>query len=217
MRVSSAILAVVLSAERGVHSFAPPSAVRNLNKAVHVAPGTASLLAGSMVADDVESSDVSVDVDAAARLAYSEWCEAYSKTPSDERFASFKDNYEQLSAANVAAAKKARDEGTERPADLKLNEFADMTVEEYMALQDGGATEAGEEQPKGALETAMEATMAQADASRSLAEAAEALEAEEQVSRVPIAVGLAHGDEDDPGSQVRRGGFLILISLFQIS
>ena len=36
----------------------------------------------------------------------------------------------------VAAAKKARDEGTERPADLKLNEFADMIVDKLTVLAD---------------------------------------------------------------------------------
>ena len=221
MRVSSAILAAVLSAAvRDVRSFAPPNnncaGVRgnnNLNNKVASAsaPATAttagllngstsssgssanSVLSVSMVSDDVEAAeDVSVDVDSAARLAYGGWCERYSKEPSEARFASFKSNYEQLSVANVAAAKRARDNGEERPADLKLNEFADMTVEEYLAAQDGSGGEAeveaaaaeatGEEPAKGALETAMEATMAQADASRSLAEAAEALEAEEMVS-----------------------------------
>ena len=218
MRVSSAILAAVLSAAvRDVRSFAPPNnncaGVRgnNLNNKVASAsaPATAttaglpngstsisganSVLSVSMVSDDVEAAeDVSVDVDSAARLAYGGWCERYSKEPSEARFASFKSNYEQLSVANVAAAKRARDNGEERPADLKLNEFADMTVEEYLAAQNGSGGEAeveaaaaeatGEEPAKGALETAMEATMAQADASRSLAEAAEALEAEEMVS-----------------------------------
>ena len=58
-----------------------------------------------------------------------------------------------------------------------------MTEEEYMKMKSGGSTEEEEAAPqKGALETAMEASIAQSDASNALAEAADALAEEEQVS-----------------------------------
>lgn len=136
----------------------------------------------SMLASEVDI-DVSVDYDAAAKLAYSDWCNKYGKESNDAKFATFKANYEALTVANVSAAKKARDNGTERPRDLELNEFGDMTEEEYMKMQSGGSTGGEEAAPrKGALETAMEASVAQSDASNALAEAADALAEEEQVS-----------------------------------
>ena len=129
--------------------------------------------------------DVSVDYDSAARLAYEDWCAKFNKD--DTKFDTFKANYEAITVANVAAAKKARDEGVDRPKDLELNEFGDMTEEEYMAAQSGGAAaEAAVEEPvvpveKGALESAMEASAAQMEASDALAEAFDALAEEEEV------------------------------------
>jgi hypothetical protein len=90
----------------------------------------------------------------------------------------FKSNYEQISVANVVAAKEARDSDTARPKDLELNEYGDMTEEEYMAMMGGGATASSE---KGPLETVMEASAAQSEASVALAEAADALAEEEEV------------------------------------
>lgn len=172
--------ALLALAARNADAFAP----------VNLAPIGSNGVAPrfSMVASDVDV-DVSVDYDAAAKLAYSDWCSKYGKEPNDAKFATFKANYEALTVANVSAAKKARDDGTDRPADLELNEYGDFTEEEYMKMmQSGGSSEAVEEEEevapkKGALETAMEASVAQSDASNALAEAADALAEEEQVCR----------------------------------
>ena len=136
--------------------------------------------------------DVSIPYDAAARLAYNDWCNKFNKEPSDEKFATFKSNYETITVANVVAAKESRDNGTERTKDLELNEYGDMTEAEYMAMQSGGAANAApspapavEEEAaapeKGALETVMEASAAQSEASSALSEAADALAEEEEV------------------------------------
>lgn len=172
--------ALLALAARNADAFAP----------VNLAPIGSNGVAPrfSMVASDVDV-DVSVDYDAAAKLAYSDWCSKYEKEPNDAKFATFKANYEALTVANVSAAKKARDDGTDRPADLELNEYGDFTEQEYMKMmQSGGSSGEVEEEEevapkKGALETAMEASVAQSDASNALAEAADALAEEEQVCR----------------------------------
>lgn len=165
--------ALLALAARNADAFAP----------ISLAPvGRTGVARFSMVAPSDVNVDVSVDYDAAAKLAYSDWCEKYGKEASDAKFATFKANYEALTVANVSAAKKARDEEKDRPKDLELNEFGDMTEEEYMRMKSGGSTEEEEAPQKGALETAMEASIAQSDASNALAEAADALAEEEQVS-----------------------------------
>lgn len=85
------------------------------------------------VANDV---DVSIDYDSAAKLAYDQWRDLNEKGNFDaDKFEAFKSNYVALTVANVKAAKKARDEGTDDVQKLELNEFADMTVAEYQAMQ----------------------------------------------------------------------------------
>ena len=142
------------------------------------------------------SSDVSVPYDAAARLAYDEWRATYNKGDFDAaRFESFRSNYQILTVTNIAAAKKAKDAGEDAPKKLDLNEFADMTFEEYEATNSGGAaTEEVAEveaapQEKGVsdvslMETVMAGSAAQSAASLSLEEAAAALAEEEQVRTV---------------------------------
>ena len=137
--------------------------------------------------------DLSIEYDAAAKLAYSEWREKYGKGDFDaDRYESFRSNYEALTVANVVAAKKARDTKSETPPRrLELNEFADMTPEEFMAMKSGETL--GKEAPAEAekpeetsssvdiLSAAMESTAAQGEASSALEEAALALEEEEKV------------------------------------
>lgn len=132
----------------------------------------------SMVASET---DVSIEYDAAARLAYKDWCAKFGKVASESKFTTFKANYETITVANVSAAKKARDSGTNRPKDLELNEFGDMSEEEYLQMQAGASAPAPAPE-KGAMESVMEASMAQSDASNALAEAADALAEEEEVS-----------------------------------
>ncbi|KAL7519656.1 hypothetical protein ACHAWX_004416 [Stephanocyclus meneghinianus] len=143
----------------------------------------------SMVASET---DVSIEYDAAARLAYKDWCAKFGKVASESKFTTFKANYETITVANVSAAKKARDSGTNRPKDLELNEFGDMSEEEYLQMQAGASAPAPAPE-KGAMESVMEASMAQSDASNALAEAADALaEEEEQLAK---ALGLSSVEE----------------------
>ena len=155
--------ALIALAGHHAHAFTPAALGR-----------TGNVPRFSMVASDV---DVSVEYDAAARLAYNEWCAKFGKESSESKFEAFKANYEALTVANVSAAKKARDNGTDRPKDLELNEFGDMTEEEYLMMQSGGSASS----EKGALETVMEASAAQSEASSALYEAASALAKEEEV------------------------------------
>ena len=151
------------------------------------------------------SADVSVPYDAAARLAYDEWRATYNKGDFDAaRFESFKSNYQILTVTNIAAAKKAKDAGEEAPKKLDLNEFADMTFEEYEAMNSDGGAEAEEvaeveaeaapqaegESDVSLMETVMAESAAQSAASLSLEEAAAALAEEEQVRIVKGGVQL---------------------------
>ena len=149
------------------------------------------LFSTSLASSDVTSSvgsDVSIPYDAAARLAYGEWCAKFDRKPDESRYASFRSNYETIAVANVVAAKESQDAGTDRPKDLELNEYGDMTEDEYLAAMGGGGGGEVEEEAaaaspeKGPLETVMEASAAQSEASIALAEAADALAEEEEVS-----------------------------------
>jgi len=139
-----------------------------------------------------ESSDVSIDYDAAAKLAYDQWRVDYKKGDFDsDKFSTFKANYAAITIANVKAAKKAREEGGDVEK-LELNDFADMTAEEYMAMNGGGEAAAApveekveakaeaETKPKTVMETAMDQMAAQDVAASAISEAADAIAEEEQ-------------------------------------
>jgi activator of HSP90 ATPase len=146
------------------------------------------------------SDNVSVDYDAAAKLAYDEWRNLYGKGDFDaKKFQAFKTNYEALTIVNVKAAKKAREEGTQDVQKLELNEFADMTVEEYQNMQSGSvaasasgstattdaatttAAAAATTTTTSPLQAAMDALNAQNAAADAISEAAAALAQEEEV------------------------------------
>jgi Cathepsin propeptide inhibitor domain (I29). len=136
------------------------------------------------------SDDVSVDYDAAAKLAYDEWRNLYGKGDFDSnKFQAFKANYEALTIVNVKAAKKAREEGTQDVQKLELNEFADMSVEEYQKMQSGESVASSEAVPPSApaaastspIQAAMDALNAQNAAADAIGEAAAALAQEEEV------------------------------------
>lgn len=181
MVINRGILAVFL-ALAGQHQYAnaftPPLLPSVGSRSMHYASTMSA----------VESdTDVSIPYDAAARLSYDNWCSTFNKEPSDTKYETFKTNYETITVANVVTAKEAQDKGTARGKDLELNEYGDMTEAEYMAMQSGGSAPAPAEEEevapnKGALESAMEATMAQSEASSALVEAADALAEEEKVS-----------------------------------
>ena len=198
MLINKSILAVFMalaSQQQYVSAFTPPSlpAGRTGSNVAGISSMVATPTTVQATADDT---DVSIPYDAAARLAYDAWCEKYNKTPNEDKFDTFKANYETITVANVVAAKEARDNGTDRAKDLELNEYGDFTEAEYMAMQSGGSVEeeseaaptvaelkaqGEEEEKKGALETVMEASAAQSEASSALSEAADALAEEEEV------------------------------------
>lgn len=128
---------------------------------------------------EIADVDISIPYDAAARMAYDEWRQNFNKGNFDgKRYEQFKNNYEALTAANMGAKKRARDDGTGTVDLLTLNEFGDYSAEEYEALQ------ANDSDPSSAdsniMGRAMEAVESQAEASNALGEAADALAEEEE-------------------------------------
>jgi hypothetical protein len=127
----------------------------------------------SMAGNKVDSSDVSIPYDAAARLAYDEWREKFNKGKfDDKRYPIFKANYEAITVANVVSKAQARLDGEEAPSLLTLNEYGDFTEEEYRKAMEKGDV----------LGTAMDAAQSQEEASSALKDAADALAEEEEVS-----------------------------------
>jgi Cathepsin propeptide inhibitor domain (I29) len=181
----SAVLALLL-VERAV-GFLPPNLLQQQRQQLPATLGMAETDVGA---------DVSVPYDAAARLAYDQWRSQYDKGAFDaKRYESFKRNYETITVANVIAKKRAREQqtGTVSLSLLSLNEFGDMTEEEYANMMN---TSVGKEQGSASASTAaptttsdvlsqaMEAAELQTAASNALGEAADALALEEQVSRL---------------------------------
>lgn len=125
-------------------------------------------------------SDVSIPYDAAARLAYDEWRAQFNKGAFDpKRYEKFKTNYETIAVANVVAKKRAREGGTVSLSLMTLNEFGDLSEEEYIrATQKRGTTATTGD----VLSKAVEAAELQNEASNALGEAADALAEEEKVS-----------------------------------
>ena len=124
--------------------------------------------------------DLSIPYDAAARLAYDEWCSKYEKEPDETRYENFKINYETITVANVVSKKEARESGTETGPLLTLNEFGDFSATEFEEYEKSG------EQPKtmstgNVLDQAVESAQSQAEASSALQDAADALAEEEEV------------------------------------
>lgn len=139
----------------------------------------------SMVEESVSSSDVSIPYDAAARLAYDEWRAKYGKGEFDPvRYQAFRANYETITVANVSAKKRARDEGTDPPPLMSLNEFGDCTEDEYAAATQQPPSKAAGSSTGGVLDKALEAAVSQSEASSALEDAANALAEEEEVSPV---------------------------------
>jgi Cathepsin propeptide inhibitor domain (I29) len=133
----------------------------------------------SMVKDAPTGTDVSVPYDAGARLAYDEWREQFGKGIFDEkRFKIFKTNYETITVANVSAKKKARDDGTSSLTLMSLNEYGDLTEEEYKQLMSSGSKTISTDD---VLSKAVENAELQSEASSALSEAADAVAEEEKV------------------------------------
>ena len=142
----------------------------------------------SMAATKDATTDVSVPYDAAARLAYDEWRTKYNKGAFDEaRWPVFKANYEAISVANVVAKAQAREDDTEAPSLLTLNEYGDCTEDEYrkaMEAESAAAPAPAAPTTTGdVLGKALDAAQSQSEASSALKDAADALAEEEEVSR----------------------------------
>lgn len=177
---------VALEASQRASAFCPTNFLR---------PQQHVMRASSVDMSSTES-DVSVPYDAAARLAYDDWCKTYGKSFDAARYEVFKENYEAITVMNVAAKKAARESGDDNPSLLALNEYADYTAEEYEAAMNG------EENPSSSdvLEQVAEATESQAAASSALQEAADALSEEEQVS---LALCRSAINQECPSSRLR--------------
>jgi hypothetical protein len=75
-------------------------------------PSLAIVTPSSLSTIATSESDVAVPYDAAARLAYDQWRAEYQKADYDEsRFLLFKKKYLEITSANMAAKKVARDTG----------------------------------------------------------------------------------------------------------
>ena len=133
----------------------------------------------SMVKEAPAGTDVSIPYDAAARLAYDEWRTQFNKGSfDDKRFEVFKANYEIITVANVSAKKKARDDGTSSLTLMSLNEYGDLTEEEYKKILSSGSKTIS---TGDVLSKAVENAELQSEASSALSEAADALAEEEKV------------------------------------
>jgi len=84
----------------------------------------------------VSNVNVSVEFDAAAKLAYESWRKKYNKGPFDEnKYRIFRTNYEATSVAHSTALKKARDSGSVDAVNaIELNESADSQLLQLAGL-----------------------------------------------------------------------------------
>ena len=166
------VLALLLADQ--AESFLPTMHQQSLNRARQ------PLSAVEMAA--YTDTDVSIPYDAAARLAYDEWRAEYNKGEFDSaRYKTFKTNYETITIANVSSKKKSRDDGTVSLSLMTLNEFGDMSEEEYVQNLEGAKLEFAS--TGDVLSKAVENAELQSAASNALVEAADALAEEEQVRK----------------------------------
>jgi hypothetical protein len=125
--------------------------------------------------------DLSIPYDAAAKLEYESWRQKFNKGDFDEgKYAVFKDNYEALTVANVIAAKEAREGKTDGAKRLELNEYADLSMEEYEIVMSGGSLPVEEKSGESVMSQVAAAAASQSEASTALGEAAASLAEEEE-------------------------------------
>jgi hypothetical protein len=142
---------------------------------------TTSTIANAATKQDA---DIAVPYDAAARLAYDEWRNKYSKGDFDAtRYEFFKNNYETITIANVVAKKEAREQKKDAVPLMTLNEFGDFSEEEFKARQSGDKPAASDTKTISTgdvLGKAVAAAEKQSEASGALKEAADALAEDEE-------------------------------------
>lgn len=177
---SVALLALVALASENAAAFTPANF-----RHVSARRSMSITVAASATDSDV---DVSIPYDAAARLEYDQWRATFDKGDfNDDRYATFKANYEAITVSNVAAKKKAREEGGDAPSMLALNEYGDYTADEYGEAMGGGSSK-----PKSTgdvLGQAMDAAESAAAASSALQDAADALAEDEEVGFIDFKFG----------------------------
>ena len=191
MKISSVAFLAFVALERGspVSSFLTP-------QTANVAPvrtGVRSFGVEMAAETETSTADVSIPYDAPAELAYKGWLEKYEKPYDADRYAVFLSNYKAITVMNVSAKKSARESDDDgKPSLLTLNEYADCTAEEYNAAMKGGSSDSSEDDSSSDAEEAptttgnilgdaVKAVESQSSASSALQEAADALEAEEEV------------------------------------
>ena len=69
------------------------------------------------------------------KSAYDGWRAKYSKNFDPAGFKTFKSNYLTIMNANIAAEQKALEAGKEPPKWITLNEYGDLSLDEYKAIQ----------------------------------------------------------------------------------
>jgi hypothetical protein len=177
--MKAAIFALVaFAAIEGNHAYLTPHHTVGSSRTPPIRT-VAVNIAASATAESSSSSttDVSIPYDAAAELAYAEWIDKYNKPYDSERYEIFKKNYKAITVMNVSAKKEARETGSDDISLLTLNEYADLTAEEYeAAIQSSG----NELSSGGVLGEAVAAAESQSAASSALQDAANALAVEEE-------------------------------------
>ena len=122
--------------------------------------------------EGVEMDDGDLAREARVRAAYMDWCKDFNKESDETRFKQFFKNFLEMEDFS-------KDTGKE----MVLNEFADFTEEEYMAMQNGetvAAEEKKEDDEKAAAEAAAAKAAAEKEAAAKAAEAAAAKAAAEK-------------------------------------
>ena len=118
-------VAEIVELGKDADSVEIPTVDVDVDDALHVATDAEQ---GDADGDD-EPIDVSIPYDAAARLAYDEWCQSNGKTADAAKFVTFEKNYVAVTVANVSAKKAARESGSDDAAKLvELGSDADEVV-----------------------------------------------------------------------------------------
>jgi hypothetical protein len=81
-----------------------------------------------------------INDDLSMRDEYDKWREKFKKGDFDPvRFQYFTSNYTALMGANAVAVKRAKELGMQVPSLMSLNEYGDMSLDEYRAIRAGQA------------------------------------------------------------------------------
>jgi len=146
---SLTIIVAIICSPQASEAFTAPflassSSIRISKRSIIGALRSSTSSSTMAKAETTTKMDVSIPYDAAARLSFDEWRTKYGKGEFNvDRFEAFKTNYEAVTVANVIAARVARElsivngQGAAviSTNHVELNEYADMTLQEYEPLQ----------------------------------------------------------------------------------